>query len=200
MADRRPSEMASAQLQIVVPGCPPNLGNLRLGWAARHRLVASRKALVAVLCREAVARVGMTPATSPRQVHVVVYLAGVPRDGDNLAAGLKADLDGLVAARVLLDDSPAWCQLYVRAVRVPHRREERVEYVVAPLPAPATSAERRCLACGGPLPPRPPGPGRQRRWCSTRCAGRAARRRARGLPVGLPPQPRSGRSPLGARW
>ena len=193
MADRRPSAMASAQLQIVVPGRPPNLGNLRLGWAARHRLVASRKALVAVLGRQAVARVGMTPATSPRQVHVVVYLAGVPRDGDNLAAGLKADLDGLVAAGVLLDDSPAWCQLYVRAVRVPHHREERVEYVVVPLLAPALSADltsRRCLACGGPLPPRAPGPGRQRRWCSTQCAGRAARRQARGLPVAPPPQPR----------
>ena len=219
------------QLMVVVPGRPPSLGNLRLGWADRHRLVANRKALVRILARAALSRARLAPAATACLVEATVFIAGRQFDTDNLWASLKADIDGLVAAGVLRDDSPAWCRLEVEQVRAP-RRGQRVEYHVTRLtaspagggrgqPSPGqevvlqhpgsgsghrtgernapAGAERRCPACGEPLPPRIPGPGgRPRVYCSRSCRSRAHLRQSRGLPVDLPKQPPSGRRRLGA--
>lgn len=124
--------MTAQALRIVVPGRPPNVANLRGHWSKRARLLARRKALVKVLARSALASARAGVATKPQRVEVTAYLSGVPRDADNLVAGLKADLDGLVQAGVLVDDSPAWCQLHVEAITVAHRAQERVEFEVNP--------------------------------------------------------------------
>lgn len=216
---------------VVVPGRPPNLGNLRLGWADRHRLVANRKALVRTLARSALARAPVAPAATPCLVKATVFLAGAQFDTDNWAS-MRADSDGLVAAGALRNDSPAWCRLELEQVRA-LRREQRVGYRVSPLlravpagrgrgqPSPGkevvlqhagsgrghrtgernvpAGAERRCPACGAPLPPRIPGPAAGRRAdCSRSCRSPAPLRQSRGLPVELPNQPPSGCRRLGA--
>jgi hypothetical protein len=214
---------------VVIAGRPLNLANLRLWWVGRHRLMRDRKNLVAILAGSALARARSGPASSPCLVQATIYIAGVRFDPDNLVAALKADLDGLVDAGLLVDDSPKWLRLEVAQVRVP-RREQRIEFRISPLAAPAagpgprqlppahevvlphpgsggghrsgerypSDGQRRCPACGVPLPPRLPGPGHERVWCSSACKGRAAVRRARGLPVDYPKQPPGGRRPLGA--
>lgn len=98
MADRQASPVAAATLAIVVPGRPPNLGNLRLRWAARHRLVASRKALVRTLARSVLARARLAPAATACLVQATLFLAGVQFDAHDISASLKADIDGLAAA------------------------------------------------------------------------------------------------------
>ncbi len=134
MADRQPSPVVAGALAIVVPGRPPNWGNLRLGWADRHRLVANRKALVRISARAALSRARLAPAATACRVEATVFIAGRQFDPDNLWASLKADIDGLVAAGLLVDDSPTWCRLEVEQVSAP-RRGQRVEYHVTRLTA-----------------------------------------------------------------
>lgn len=117
-------------LRIEVQGRPPNLANARLHFGQRARLVAERKRLIWALAITARNEAGLTKATEPRQIMATVYLCGRIRDQDNLAAGLKADIDGLVEAGWLVDDSPDWCECLMRQVRCDRKVSERVEWRV----------------------------------------------------------------------
>lgn len=122
---------------LVIPGRPPNLANARLHHMARYRLCREYADLT--WAKAIIARGKSPQATTKRKVEAVVYLSGVPRDSDNLVAGLKSGLDSLGTVRkgksgpkagLIVDDSPEWCDLEVRQERVAHRREECVIWTI----------------------------------------------------------------------
>lgn len=78
---------------------------------ALHHLAAARKKrgdreLIAAYAQ----RAGVPPATTKRRVSIAVTLAGRMKQTDPDALW-KSTLDGLTAARMLVDDSPDWVEL-----------------------------------------------------------------------------------------
>lgn len=119
----------SPLLTFVVPGRPPNLANGRLHWAARNRLVQRRKDLVWAHVMALTPR-ARPPATGKRRARAVIFGAGRPFDPDNATANLKADLDALVLAGLLLADSPDEVELTVEQTRAPGRRGQEVVWIL----------------------------------------------------------------------
>ena len=90
---------------IVVPGRPPNPNVARrYHWRTRHSTDQAWKALAVAAAQQALP-VAWTPLTKARMSVVHVVPTKARRDPDNLAAGIKASLDGLVLGGVIADDS-----------------------------------------------------------------------------------------------
>ena len=118
-------------LTVTIPGRPPNVGNARMSWKAKHFGVAKvRKELVAMFTSSARAKAHMAPAKGPRKAHATVSLAGSFFDPDNVYSALKFDIDGLVAGGGLEDDTADLLELSVRQRRVVHRDQQRVVWEV----------------------------------------------------------------------
>lgn len=82
---------------------------LRSHWGKRARLKRLDRETVAV---HALAQ-RVPRATARRRVSVSVECHKTPPDADNL---LKSLLDALTACGLIIDDSPAWCELGAVAV------------------------------------------------------------------------------------
>ena len=118
-------------LTVTIPGRPPNVGNARLSWKAKHFGVAKvRKELVALLASSARAKARMAPATGWRKATATVSLAGSFFDPDNVYSALKFDIDGLVAGGALEDDTADLLELSVRQRRVQTRNQQEVVWEV----------------------------------------------------------------------
>lgn len=91
-------------ITIVVPGRPPNPNRIRGHWAKRNG-IAQRWKQLAWGCALEQLPVRWRPMerATLEVVHVVPTKAA--RDHDNLVAGIKPCLDGLVRAGVVVDDS-----------------------------------------------------------------------------------------------
>lgn len=92
-------------ITITIPGRPPNPNRTRrYHWRTRHRVDQEWKAAGATLARQALPA-GWTPLQQARMSVVHVVPTKARRDPDNLAAGIKATLDGIVLGGVIADDS-----------------------------------------------------------------------------------------------
>lgn len=89
---------------VVVPGRPPNPNRIRGHWTKRHAITVHWKRLAQLMAAEALPSRWRPMARARLDVVHVVPTHG-PRDLDNLQAGIKASLDGLVLGRVIADDS-----------------------------------------------------------------------------------------------
>lgn len=121
---------AQSYLAVTIPGRLPQIANGRLHWAAKARLVVGAKEeawAAMVSCRNGLS---MPPASERRKLSVVVYMAGRPFDRDNLFANAKPLVDGAKVAGWIRDDSPEWCDLEVKQIRVTHKLDQRVEIEV----------------------------------------------------------------------
>lgn len=124
--DRQRRIALDRTLAIVVSGRPLNLGNARMHFGQRSRLVAERKQLLRNLTSGARATARQSVATVPRRATATLYLAGRLFDPDNAYAALKADLDGIVAGGGLVDDSSEWCELLLVQRHAESRARQRV--------------------------------------------------------------------------
>jgi len=91
---------------------PPLSANDRLHWAAKNRRVQDIKDAIGWRVRQ---------NKIPRMEHVTVQLMFQPqdrrrRDPSNLMPTQKAAVDGLVAAGVVVDDTPAYVEEKIPAV------------------------------------------------------------------------------------
>lgn len=82
---------------------------LRSHWAKRARLKRLDRETVAVYALA----LGVPKATGRRRVSVSVECCKSPPDADNV---LKSLLDALTHCGLVIDDSPAWCELGTVAV------------------------------------------------------------------------------------
>lgn len=78
----------------------------RMHWAKRKRFKDELRIEVLAHSR----RKNIMPADMPRSVRIVRYSAGT-LDRDNLVGGCKPLVDALVRNRLLVDDSPEWCDV-----------------------------------------------------------------------------------------
>jgi hypothetical protein len=78
---------------------------MRMHWAGRNRTLGREAMWVALACAFA----GIPPATGRRRVTQRITLVGNDRRRDDDGAW-KGLLDGLVKARVLVDDGPDWVE------------------------------------------------------------------------------------------
>lgn len=110
--------MTPRTITITVPGRPPNPNRIRGHWAKRNAIAQYWKAVAWGCANEALpARWRPLERATLEVVHVVPTRAA--RDHDNLVAGIKHCLDGLVRAGVVVDDSDRVL------VSVTHRPEYR---------------------------------------------------------------------------
>ena len=118
-------------LTVTIPGRPPQLANGRMHWATKAKLVAGMKAKAWGLMVNARNEAGMSRATEPRPLRITAYVCAPLFDEDNLwhNAG-KAYADAATKAGWIVDDSPAWCRLEIRQVRVKTRIEQRIQIEV----------------------------------------------------------------------
>ena len=116
----------SPLLTFVVPGRPANLGNARMHWAERAQVVAAERAASRIIGGAAMARRGVPRAKLPRHVRLTVVLAGHVGDLDGTWARAKPYLDGLVDCRLLVDDSPKWCEIEVAQRKTRYRDRQGV--------------------------------------------------------------------------
>lgn len=100
-------------VKIVLPVCPPSANELKKHTGirvARDIRKATKDwiggALLAATCRTP----GLNPQAGRRRVQIVCY-RGRELDADNTSAGCKPIVDELVAAGLLRDDGPKWCDL-----------------------------------------------------------------------------------------
>lgn len=117
--------------EVTIPGRPPNLSNQRGHWSHRHREVKARLELVVPLARVArnVAGLPVVPARLPVRLKATVHYRGPRPDPANVAANLKADLDGLVLSGWLVDDNSRWLPAPPEIVVADAERgQERVEW------------------------------------------------------------------------
>lgn len=89
---------------VVVPGRPENPNRIRGHWAKRHGINTRWKAAAAWHAMESLPG-DWEPLRRARMYVVHVVPDRRARDLDNLVAGIKASLDGLVLAGVIADDS-----------------------------------------------------------------------------------------------
>lgn len=89
---------------VVVPGRPPNPNRIRGHWTKRHAITVHWKRLAQLMAAEALPS-RWAPMQRARLDVVHVVPTRGPRDLDNLAASIKASLDGMVLAHVIADDS-----------------------------------------------------------------------------------------------
>lgn len=108
-------------IPVTIPGMAVLTANQRPHWAERNRrtgvIVASTKVAVRVAF-------GPKPPRFQEQVHALAMIEwyGRPwvRDDANMGPTVKAVLDGVVRAGVLIDDSRAWVVgPDIRSARVP---------------------------------------------------------------------------------
>ncbi len=91
---------------LFLPGYLPERQNvlMRCHWSKRVKLVKECNDLVMAYSRD------LTCATFKRRVTVTLTLAGRRKERDPDSSH-KLILDGLRAARLIVDDSPRWCEL-----------------------------------------------------------------------------------------
>jgi hypothetical protein len=120
---------------LVIPGRPLPLSNRTWGhWAAKAARVGIRRRLVATAAARARVAWDAAPWTVPAQVRFVVRCTAPLPDYPNLAQNLKPDLDGLVDAGWLVDDTPRWLPQSptYELVQVGHRSAQEVYVQVMP--------------------------------------------------------------------
>lgn len=110
----------------LVDGKPPLNANDRLHWAVKNRRAQDIKDAIGWRVRE---------NNIPRLEHVAVQLVFQPqdrrrRDPSNLMPTQKAAVDGLVAAGVVVDDTPTYVEESVPAVLNPDGGPRRMWLVV----------------------------------------------------------------------
>jgi hypothetical protein len=135
-------------VRFEVPGRPPDLhhGSDLMRWS-RAKKVKARRQLVGTLAAGArnLARLPTQCPLERRSVQPIVHWRGPERDEINLLQDLKADIDAIVDAGLLVDDKRLWCQVErPRYVRAPTLREIKVVYEIRPM-----------LELDGSLPARP---------------------------------------------
>lgn len=93
---------------LTIPGFRfATLNELMRGhWAHRSRLKRRDRCAVALFARLA----GLSAAAGKRRVSVSITYSGRQQAAD-VDAYWKSLLDALVAAGLLVDDSPAWCEI-----------------------------------------------------------------------------------------
>lgn len=117
--------MADA-LTVTLP-LPPNRGNSRVQWRARH--AQTRRYLGDALGQLQALRVGRACPWSPVEVSAVLYVHN-RMDDDNAVARLKVPLDALTRAGIIRDDRRPHCRLAGIPEQVIDRRRPRVELTV----------------------------------------------------------------------
>jgi len=100
-------------VKIVLPICPPS-ANVLNKHTGIHVAVAIRKAVRQMLLDALLTAMFHTPGLNKqagrRRVQIACY-RGRELDADNTSAGCKPIVDELVAAGLLRDDGPKWCDL-----------------------------------------------------------------------------------------
>ena len=118
--------MTEPLVRFTIPGRPANLGNARMHWAERARVVKDQRAVAKIIGNAARARAGLGPAEGPRRLVLTLILAGQGRDSDNATASIKGFADGLEDCGLIKSDSPEWCQLEVRQRKTRFRDQQGV--------------------------------------------------------------------------
>lgn len=99
-------ERTPRTVTIVIPGRPPNPNRTRrYHWRVRHRSDREWRTAARVHALHVLGREWSGPMTRARLEVIHVVPTKARRDPDNLAAGIKASLDGMVDAGVIADDS-----------------------------------------------------------------------------------------------
>ena len=103
------------RLRLEIPGLPPmNTSATRRHWAVQAREARDTQTLVAAL-------VGKRRPPKPLKRARVTVTRCSPREPDfeNMTLSSKAHIDGLVKARVLVDDNPDVCERVYRWAKAP---------------------------------------------------------------------------------
>ena len=116
---------------VVIPGRPPNIGNARLHWKARMRLVRDHSGMAQILAQSV--RRGAPVPKDKRKVEAVIYLSGPFFDPDNAHSAIKPWLDGICRAGLLRGDRPQDIELSVTQKRAASRKEQRVVWTIGAL-------------------------------------------------------------------
>ena len=114
---------------VVIPGRPLALGNARLHWAARMRLVRDRSGRAQVIAQSV--RKGAPVPSGKCKVEAVIYLSGVPFDPDGAFSACKPELDGIVRGGLLRGDRPQDIELSVTQRKAESRKAQRVVWTIS---------------------------------------------------------------------
>lgn len=102
----------------------PHSPNARQHWATKYRWTAAWKDMVGYALMEKGIRLSMMPERP--QITITIYAIRA-QDYDNRIASVKAIVDGM-KGRAIRDDSPdAIPDIIVKAQKVAHKIDERVE-------------------------------------------------------------------------
>jgi len=110
---------------LTIPERLPGLNDIIKG--AKHSpyvYAKEKRRLTDLVCLLAMA--GLKPVTEPAYVHCHWYEHDLRRDPDNIAAGIKFVLDGLVLAKILPDDNRTWITGLQHTFHPIDRRNPRV--------------------------------------------------------------------------
>ena len=99
------------ELQIPVEIPTQNVTERGRTWRARAAATKKRRAAWRTLCSRKMMIEGVAPAEGPRSIHIIAYRSQRCKDIANLIGGAKACIDGLVDARLLLDDQDSMASI-----------------------------------------------------------------------------------------
>jgi Holliday junction resolvase RusA-like endonuclease len=121
--------MTGAQMLVIPDWLPAQLANSSHGhWSTRQKKLRDAQIRVFVCARNA----DLQPIRGRARLTItLVFPNKRRRDIDNLNSRIKGVCDGLVRGGWLVDDSPEWLDLSVRAEVRPHERA--TELVLEPI-------------------------------------------------------------------
>lgn len=114
-------------IAFTIPGRAPAATNpnSRVHWRQKHADGKAYGETVYLLAQSAKPPGFGSPWQ--RAVVTMTQYAVRVRDHDNMAASMKPGLDALTRAGIISDDNPTVIDLVLKAVKVAHERDERVE-------------------------------------------------------------------------
>ena len=116
----------ATSVRVTIPGRPVNLGNSRMHWAERARLVAQERLAAKLVGQSERVKAGLARADGPRKVTVTFELAGSLFDVDNSYSNGKPFVDGIFDAGLIVGDRPGDVELVVSQRKVRYRDSQRV--------------------------------------------------------------------------
>ena len=121
-----PEKADGLLVRYFVPGRPANLGNSRMHWAERARLVAQERMATRVIGQSERIKAELPKADGPRKVTVTFELAGSLFDVDGKVSASKPYLDGLADAGLITGDREGEIELVVSQRKVRYRDAQGV--------------------------------------------------------------------------